>query len=161
MAKNSAIPQRVGWVFVICGLVLPWVIRILAEWSFHPRDLARILKEFPALLFAPGHNLFLLALLNGLPFLVVAVLGRLLVQEAAVPPARVPRLLGVIAAGLMTLGLSCYVHLSVWMNVFGPRPSSTAGIAFVFLPLCAAAFMVPAYGIGWLTGKTLFRLRPR
>lgn len=148
------------WGVILLGFVLPWIVRISVEAAFKPNEIGRILARFPELLFASGHNLFLLGLLNALPFVVFAFMTRWRYRMSAAedPKTFLPHKLGVIFAGTTVLALTLFIQLVVWMNVFSPKAgSSTAVIAFVFLPFYALALMPVGYFVGWLIGGVLAR----
>jgi hypothetical protein len=141
-------------------LVLPWVVRISVEAFFKPSEIGRILARFPELLFASGHNLFLLGLINSIPFVVFAFLTRWRYRLGGAEDAKTfrPHKWGVIFAGLTVLAMTLFVQLVVWIGVFNPKGgSSTAVIAFVFLPFYALALMPVGYLIGFFIGKKIKR----
>jgi hypothetical protein len=109
-------------------------------------------------LFAAGHNLFLLSVLNALPVVLFVLLARWRYRIGH-PEDRAgffPHKIGVVAAGLAVFGISLFIHLVVWIDVFNPKSgSSTAVIAFVFLPFYALALMPVGYLVGWLIGKLI------
>ncbi len=95
--------------------------------------------------FAEGHNLFLLALLGLIPFAALSVVC--LVAARRLSPVRLA-CLGV--GGLVgILGLMVPAHVAVWYPLYGPgRMSSTAVIAFLFIPF----YCLVTLGIGLLVG---------
>ncbi len=137
-------------------MVLPWIVRILVEAFFKPDQIVRILTRFPQLLFSSGHNLFLLGLINAIPFVVFAFLARWRYRLSAAEDVKtfLPHKWGVIFAGLTVFAMTLFIQLVVWMDVFNPAGgSSTAVIAFVFLPFYALALMPVGYLVGFLIGK--------
>lgn len=139
---------------------MPWIVSISVEAFFKPDQTGRILARFPELLFASGHNLFLLGLLSALPFVVFAFMTRWRYRMSAAedPKTFLPHKWGVIFAGTVVFGMSLFIQLVVWMDVFNPKGgSSTAVIAFVFLPFYALALMPVGYLVGWLIGGVLAR----
>jgi hypothetical protein len=100
--------------------------------------------------FAPGHNLFLLALWGLIPFLVLSVL--LLVLPAGVPRSRIACLS--IFGLLGILGLMVPIHWEVWAPLYyGGHMSSTAVIVFIPLPFGCFMTMLSGLAIGWLVSK--------
>lgn len=82
------------------------------------------------------------------------------ISAAEEPNSFLPHKWGILFAGLAVFGLSLFIQLVVWMDVFNPAGgSSTAVIAFVFLPFYALALMPVGYGLGWLVGKHFLRNR--
>lgn len=148
------------WGAILLGFVLPWVVRISVEAFFKPDQIGRILARFPELLFASGHNLFLLGLLSALPFVVFVFMTRwrYKMSTAEDPKTFLPHKWGVIFAGVTVLAMSLFIQLVVWIDVFNPKGgSSTAVIAFVFLPFYALALMPVGYLVGFLIGKWIKR----
>ncbi|MCI0406350.1 MAG: hypothetical protein L0Z48_03150 [candidate division Zixibacteria bacterium] len=136
------------------------MVRILAEAYYKPDQIGRILARFPELLFAPGHNLFLLGLINAIPFVVFVYLTRWRYRLSVAEDAKTfrPHKWGTIAAGLVVFAMTLFIQWVVWMDVFNPKGgSSTAVIAFVFLPFYALALMPVGYLAGFLLGKVAAR----
>ena len=155
---RNTFSKKIFWFLILLGLILPWILRISVEAFFKPEQIGRILSDFPRLLFAPGHNLFLLGILNAFPVAIFVFLGRWRYKACAglEPAAFFPHQLGIILAGLAVFGMSLFIHLVVWMDVFSPKGgSSTSVIAFVFLPFYALAAMPVGYLLGWLMGKLI------
>src|SRR5262249_6736632 len=138
----------------------PWIVRIAVEVFFRPGEIGWILARFPSLLFASGHNLFLLGLINTIPFVVFAFLTRWRYRLSATedPKTFLPHKWGIIGAGLTVFAMTLFIQLVVWLDVFNPKGgSSTAVIAFVFLPFYALALMPVGYLVGWLVGGVVAR----
>jgi hypothetical protein len=139
---------------------MPWLVRILVEAAYKPEQIFAILTRFPSLLFAPGHNLFLLGLINAIPFVVFAFLTRWRYRLSAAEDAKTfrPHKWGIAAAGFVVFAMTLFIQLVVWMDVFNPQGgSSTAVIAFVFLPFYALALMPVGYLVGYLLGRLAVR----
>lgn len=150
--------RKIFWAIILLGLVLPWIVRMGTEIFFHPDRTERVLAEFPKLLFAPGRNLFLLGILNAIPFIIFAFLTRWRYRISAgqTPNDFFPHKTGVIGAGLVTIGLSLGIHLFVWIPIFGPgHAASTSVILFMLLPFYSLASMPAGYLFGWLVGKLM------
>ena len=132
----------------------------MVEAFYKPDQIVRILARFPELLFASGHNLFLLGVINAIPFVVFAFLTRWRYRLSAAEDAKTfcPHKWGIIGAGLTVFAMTLFIQLVVWMDVFNPAGgSSTAVIAFVFLPFYALALMPVGYLVGFLIGKWIKR----
>lgn len=132
----------------------------MVEAFYKPEQIVVILTRFPFLLFASGHNLFLLGLINAVPFVVFAFLTRWRYRMSAMENAKTFRShkWGVIGAGFVVFAMSLFIQLVVWMDVFNPKGgSSTAVIAFVFLPFYALALMPVGYLVGWFLGRVSAR----
>lgn len=149
---KSTIPARVFWAIVGIGVALPWLIRIGTEAFFNPTKLAGILATFPSELFAPGVNLWMIGLLSGIPFLVVALLVKN--SFSASGPSSIGGKAGAYGAGIGVLVLTLWMNLSIYVPLYGPgRASSTAAIGFVFLPVYGLAILPVGFVLGWLVGR--------
>lgn len=97
--------------------------------------------------FAQGRNLFTLALLGLLPFIVLAAM---VPRFAARHPRRACTALW--ASGLVgILAVMVPGHAAVWWPLYGPgRMSSTAVIAFLFIPVYCAGSLFLGLAIGRL-----------
>jgi hypothetical protein len=96
--------------------------------------------------FAEGDNLFLIAILGLIPFGALSIFSLLAARRFY--PARLA-CLGI--GGL--LGILCLMipaHISIWYPHYsGGRMSSTAVIAFVFIPFCCLFTLGLGLLIGW------------
>ncbi len=156
--NSKTLPPKTFWGLIVLGLVLPWIIRIGVEIFYHPERTVSALVKFPALLFAKGHNLFLLGVLNVIPVIIFLLLTRwrYRIGQAEDPAAFFPHKIGIIAAGVVVFGVGLLINLIVWMDVFRPAGgSSTAVIAFVFMPFYTLALMPVGYLVGWGIGKAM------
>jgi hypothetical protein len=148
------------WAIITFGVAQSWLVRILVEASYKPDQTGAILARFPSLLFAPGHNLFLLGLINAIPFIVFAFLTRWRYRMSAAEGAKTfrPHKWGIVGAGLVVFGMTVFIQWVVWADVFNPAGgSSTAVIAFIFLPFYALALMPVGYLVGYLLGRVAVR----
>lgn len=95
--------------------------------------------------FGGGHNLFLLALFGLIPFAVLSV-----ICYAAASRFSAARLSCLGIGGLMgILGRMVAAHVAVWYPLYGGgHMSSTAVIAFIFVPF----WCLPALGVGLFVG---------
>lgn len=145
--------QALHWSLASCaiGLILPSLIIFCLE-IFVGRiapltSLADILRRQ----FAEGHNLFLIAAFGLIPFAALSAICFVASRWLT------PRRLACVAIGglLGILLLMIPAHVSVWYPLYGPgHMSSTAVIAFVFIPFYCLATL----GVGLLTGWLISRL---
>lgn len=141
--------HALGWcaAALAVGLLTPsLVIFCLAVFVGHigpGAALADVLRRQ----FAEGDNLFLLAAYGLIPFVALCV-----VCLAASRRLSPPRLACVALGGLAgILAIMIPAHVSVWAPLYGEGDmSSTAVIAFVFIPFLCAAGLVPGVLTGWL-----------
>lgn len=130
------------WGSLALGLVLPWALDL----GFHGPGLRRRL-------FAPGHNVFLIGVLNWVPFAVYGVFALLHLGTADRRGAGIAwrRLGGVAGAGLALVAASLWLHVAILTS-----RSSTAAIGYLFLPLELLA-VIP---LGYAAGRLATRLWP-
>ncbi len=140
------------------GILLPPVIRVAAEVISGGKSLPTVIAALPSLLFAPGYNLFLLFALSAAPFVALAFFVRSRVRglDQFFGKSRAARLGGVIGAIVFCFVLTIGVQVDVWRGIYSVAPgSSTAVIAFFFLPVYALAAIGLGYLAGWLVGRIL------
>lgn len=97
--------------------------------------------------FAEGHNLFILMLWSFIPFGALILLTYVL--EIKVQSKRLACIFwgGFIAV----LGFTLYGHISVWYPLYANKDSSsTAAIAFLFIPIFCLFLLVVGSLIGWI-----------
>jgi len=102
--------------------------------------------------FAEGHNLFSLAILGLIPFVVLAIATIFISRE------RNPRQYAcVVACGLLgILALMIPMHISIWYPLYGGgHASSTAVIGFLFIPF----YCLVTLAVGLQVGRT-FAMHP-
>ncbi len=106
--------------------------------------------------FAEGHNLFLIAAFGLIPF--AALSAVCFVVARWLHP---PRLACVALGGLLgILLLMIPSHAAVWYPLYGGgRMSSTAVIAFIFIPFYCLATLGVGLIVGWLISR-LSRFHP-
>ncbi|HET6407464.1 MAG TPA: hypothetical protein VFG14_06250 [Chthoniobacteraceae bacterium] len=140
--------QALHWstAAIAIGLVLPsYIILCLEVFIGRISPLASIAGILERQ-FAHGHNLFLIAAFGLIPFAVLSV--------ACFVAARwlnASRLACVAVGGLLgILVLMIPAHVSVWYPLYGPgRMSSTAVIAFLFIPFYCIATLCIGLVVGW------------
>jgi hypothetical protein len=147
--------QALYWslTFLGVGLITPSVIIFCLEiFVGHINPLTSI-ADILRRQFAEGDNLFMLAVFGLIPFAVLSmacfVAGRRLASS---------RLACVAVGGLLgILGLMVPGHVAVWYPLYGPgHMSSTAVIAFVFIPFYCIATLCIGLFVGWLVSLLPF-----
>src|SRR5260370_31632274 len=83
--------RKAFWGIALLGFLLPWIVIISCEIYF---DQAAEIKHFPAHLFESGYNFFLVAVMNAVPFAIVAVSARFLLKAGQERRVRRSRLYG-------------------------------------------------------------------
>ena len=140
--------QRLFWVItpLTVGLLAPSIIIFCLEifvGRINPfSSLADILRRQ----FAEGENLFLIALFGLIPFALLSVIC--LVAARYLSPAR---LTCVAVGGLLgILTLMVPGHIAVWYPLYGGgHMSSTAVIAFLFIPFYCLVTLAIGLIVGW------------
>jgi hypothetical protein len=152
--RLTALTLGLFWGAVAAGLWIPGLVGIGHEVAARGLPLAKAWREFHLHLFAPGYNLFLVAVLNAIPFLVLAVF--LLLHLGNAPADRHAivsrRLAGVLGAWLTAFGLSLWVHLDLTLH-----PDAQGAIALFFLPGLVLLSMPLGYAggrlVAWLARR--------
>ncbi len=101
--------------------------------------------------FAPGDNLFLLALIGFVPF---AILIGILLPVSRTLTGR--RVYCVLVGGILgILGVMISGHVSIWYPLYGGgHMSSTAVVGFLLIPFFCIPTMLAGLALGW--GVSLF-----
>lgn len=144
----------VFWGSVLFGLLMPWLSSIIVDMIKHGQSFDHAMHQLRLYLFAPGYNLFLVAVLNAVPFVLFAVfalwhLG--LIPTGACQLAK-RRAGGILAALLTGIGLSGWTHLSTLLY-----PDAQGALAYLFLPFALVIAFPASYLVGRLAGHWLFR----
>jgi len=142
------------WTCIGSGLIIPWIAVILVDLLKHHQSIGQALHQWRLHLFAPGYNLFLVGLLNAVPFVLLALfllfhLG--LTSSLTLPLAR-RRMVGVATAALAAAGLSAWAQIAtLWF------PDAQGALVYIFLPIGLAALLPVGYAIGRVFGSLLIR----
>ena len=97
--------------------------------------------------FSEGDNLFLLAAIGLIPFAALSVIC------AAAASRLTPSRLACLGVGGLTgiLSLMVPAHVTIWYPLYGPgHMSSTAVIAFLFIPFYCLGTLAGGLLVGWL-----------
>ncbi len=140
--------SRTGdFILLGIGLLIPSLV------IFYLETVVGHIAPFPALAdiierqFASGHNLFMLAVFGLIPF--VALNSVCKAASGRFAPARVACLRIGGLAGIV--GLMIPTHVLVWYPLYGGgHMSSTAVVAFVFIPFYCLPTMAIGILLGWL-----------
>jgi hypothetical protein len=151
IAPPTRTPQRValGWSLGLLGigLLTPSLVIFGVDVTVGGIQPAAAVAHLFQRQFAQGHNLFSIALLGLVPFAVLSTVC--FVASRRLPPAR---LACVVLGGLLgILGLMVHSHAAVWYPLYRPgRISSSAVIAFLFIPFYCLATLSAGLLVGWL-----------
>lgn len=149
--------RKVPWALLIwpllIGAVVPSAVIIALEIFLAGKPVAQVLSETSARQFAEGENLFSLAMFGLIPFIALDVI--IVLVSRVVHDSR--RLRWVAAGGFIGIvALMVPLHVLVWLPLYtGQRMSSTAVLAFLFIPFYCCVTMV----IGLLCGEVAFQSR--
>ncbi len=144
----------VYWTCLRIGLTIPWLATIGVDMLKHDQTLGQALHQLRLHLFAPGYNLFLVALFNAVPFVLFAVFALFHMGRAPVHDRRLcgRRGAGVLMAALALVMFSAWTHArTLW------HPDAQGAIAYLFLPLVLLAVAPVAYAVGRALAPFIFR----
>lgn len=144
------------WSCLVLGLAIPAVAAIAVDVLKHGQSVGQAVQQWRMHLFAPGYNLFVIAVLNAVPFFLLAVFT-LFHLGLAGPDAdgRSRRKIGVLLAALTAIGLSLWTHVTtLWY------PDAQGALAYVFLPFMLALVIPSAYVAGWAGMVIVQKIRP-
>lgn len=154
---------RLFWGTIAFGLLVPvLLVRVVAAVVAGGRSVGGALAELPPRLFRPGYNLFALALLTAVPFVVLAFVIRRGLRSRANSSAddHIGRIGRVIGAAVAVTGTVLAVQIDIWFRTFGSgRHVSTAGAALLMLPFLALLALAAGYYAGSLVGWAVARWR--
>jgi hypothetical protein len=152
--RFTAFTLVVFWGCILLGLGIPWLSTIGVDMLKHGQSIGQALHQLHLHLFAPGYNLFLIALLNAVPFVLFAIfvvfhLGLVASQD------RVRAWQRVIGVGTAALGL---IAVSGWSHVMMLwYPDAQGALAYVFLPFLLVVLLPVGYAIGRVLGRVAIR----
>lgn len=142
------------WGCILLGLGIPWLATIGVDVLKHNQSIAQALHQLKLHLFAPGYNLFVIAVLNAIPFVLFAVFT--LFHMGLGPPENriliARRGAGVVVTAIGLIGFSAWTHVTtLWF------PDAQGAIAYIFLPFVLLIMTPLAYAIGRSLGRLIFR----
>ncbi|BCA56308.1 conserved membrane protein of unknown function [Nitrospira sp. KM1] len=142
------------WGGILLGLCIPWFASIAVDLWKHGHSMTQGVRQVQLHLFAPGYNLFLVGLLNAIPFVLFSVFALFHLGLASSDNRRLirRRATAVICTGLGLIGISAWVQVTtLWY------PDAQGALAFVILPLLLTGFIPLGYALGRLIGALIFR----
>jgi hypothetical protein len=129
------------WLPLAVGLVTPSLVILVLDVFVGHTPVGRAVASVLARQFAPGDNLFLIAALGSIPFVILSLI--LLIGYRGRKDR--DRLAWLSVAGTIgALALMIPAHVQVWLPLYtGGDVSSTAVIAFLVIPfLCCVTMMI-------------------
>ena len=142
------------WGCILLGLAIPWLATIAVDVAKHDQTIDQALHQLQLHLFAPGYNLFLIGILNSLPFILFAVFALFHLGLAPPDDQKLTRRrgTGVLLTALSLLGLSAWTHvMTLWY------PDAQGALAYFFLPFVLLGLIPAGYALGRGLGALLFR----
>ena len=142
------------WSCLLVGLAIPWLATVVVDILKHDQTVGQAIHQLRLHLFAPGYNLYLVALFNAAPFVAFAVFTLFHMGRAPLGDRRLcrRRATGILVAALVLMILSAWTHvMTLWY------PDAQEAIAYLFLPFMLLAVMPVAYGVGRVLATILFR----
>ncbi len=140
------------WIAIVLGPLVPWATLILTDVAVRHVPLTQALHDFRAHLFAPGYNLFLIGMLDAVPFIAFALLTLchlgMSSLEDSVQTCR--RVTGIAGAGLAITVVSIWIHVTILLH-----PDAQGAIAYFFLPVVLLILLPVGYAGGRLIGTLL------
>ena len=142
------------WGCIVFGLALPGIIMIAHDAVRRHGAWTEAFQDFRLHLFAPGYNFFLIAVLNALPFVMLAVFILLHLGTAAATESVIVsrRLAGVVGAMAPAIGFSTWAHLATVLH-----PDAQGALVYFFLPIYLLGLIPLGYAVGRLAGTLLFK----
>jgi hypothetical protein len=135
----------VYWGCILLGLAIPGLSTIGVDMLKHGQTLGQAAHQWRLHLFAPGYNLFMIAMLNAIPFILLAVFALLHLGLASPDPASLSRRkTGVLVASLAAIAISAWTHvLTLW------QADAQGALAYLFLPFVLLITIPASYVAGW------------
>ncbi|MDH4186009.1 MAG: hypothetical protein OEV08_03340 [Nitrospira sp.] len=153
-SRLAVLTVTIYWGCLLLGISIPWLATIGVDIVKHDQSLEQALHQLRLHLFAPGYNLFLIAVANALPFVLFAVLT---LFHLGLAPAHDQRLAGRRATGICLAALGM-IGLSIWVHVMTLwYPDAQGALAYLFLPFWQVLVLSLGYIGGRLAGGWFFR----
>ena len=141
--------QALYWslAFLGVGLITPSVIILSLEVLVGHINPLIAIADILRRQFAKGHNLFLFAAFGLIPFTVLSMACFLAARRLASSRLKCVALGGLIGI----LAIMVPGHIAVWYPLYDSgHMSSTAVIAFLFIPFCCIVSLCVGLLVGWL-----------
>jgi len=150
----TAFTLIVYWSCILLGLTLPWLATVGIDMFKHHQSFGQAFHQLRLHLFAPGYNLFLIAVMNAGPFVLLAVFALFHLGFAPSQEQRLAgrRRAGILVSMLLLVGLGTWTHvMTLW------HPDAQGALAYFFLPIWQVMLMPLGYVGGRLLGLLLIR----
>lgn len=147
--NRMRISTKLFWLILplFVGLVTPSAIILGLETIVGRRSFQAAFWEIVSRQFAKGENLFLLALIGLIPFVLLSIFSFVAAWFMSQRRLACMSLGGLIGI----LGLMIPLHVSVWYPLYGGgHVSSTSAIAFLFIPFYCVVTLLLGLLVGWV-----------
>lgn len=143
------------WITIILGFLLPIVTLAAVDILKGDKAIGNILKNTVDYYFKDYTDIgFLFWFVQGLIFLALAFLVKSKMRNKANFESSVIEYSQAISAWALTVILSVIMNIDVLVS-----ESSTAVIAYIFIPFYEVIIILIGYSIGWIIGKIILRYR--
>ncbi len=147
------------WITITLGLVLPIVVMVAIDLVLNRSDFLIALRGIIPF-FTSGWGL--LCILHDIPFIALAFLIKSRLSEKNDREPYVLRLSEIFGAYIVTLIVSLWMNLDVWISITLSSPGfSTASLVYFFFPFYGTLAILVGYGGGWLVGKLILLKKMR
>lgn len=148
------------WGTIVMGIIMPISVMIAIEIILSHADLLSALRF--GISHLSGHYI-LLWLLHDIPFIFLAFLVKsLLSDKVKLSKPYMLRLSEAIGAWVVTVGISFWMNLDVWSSIaLLSSGFSTAMLAYYFYPFYGILTILIGFGIGWIIGKIIEKVKKR
>jgi|SRR5688572_732253 hypothetical protein len=153
-SRLPVLALAVYWSCVLLGLSIPGIATIAVDVLKHDQSVSEAVRQLRLHLFAPGHNLFLIALMNAAPFVVFAIFSLFHLGLAPLHDRTLfgRRSFGVVFSAIGLVATSAWTHVTtLWY------PDAQGALAYLFLPLVLLVLMPVGYAAGRALGCLIFR----
>jgi hypothetical protein len=146
--NRMRISTKLFWLILplFVGLVTPSAIILALETIVGRTSFQAAFWDIASRQFAKGENLFLLALIGLVPFILLSIFSFVAAWFLS------QRRLACVSLGGLTgiLGLMIPLHVSVWYPLYGGgQVYSTSAIAFLFIPFYCVVTLILGMVLGW------------
>lgn len=139
------------WGIIVAGALMPLAVITVVEIIFNPKDfLNTLLSSFPSFI--------LMGLPNSIPFIALAFLVKTLWNrpEGESFQNYLKHKIGVIAAGIFSVGFIFYINIELWVSINLHLPGSSTGvIIYALIPPYGFIALLVGYGFGWIIGRII------
>lgn len=145
----------VFWLLLplIAGFLTPSLTILAMDLFLGRKPVGEAIQSLASRQFSEGDNLFLLAAFGLIPFVLLSII-LIFPFRSATHRARVPWLS--VAGTIGALALMIPMHVGVWLPLYtGEHMSSTAVIAFVFIPFFCCLTMALGLLVGVLATRRM------